>query len=185
MEQPLLKLHLGCGSRYIPGFVNIDRRPLPNADRVHDARTLEFVPNNSVSLIYAGQILEYFDREEVQSVLAEWSRTLVSGGILRLCVPNFEVYTRLYLTGLSLDWFVGSMYGRIASGPGPYDYHRTTYDEPSLRGVLTRAGFVDIAHWDWRTTEHADIDDFSQAYFPHMEKERGIQWNLNLEGRKP
>ena len=28
------------------------------------------------------------------------------------------------------------------------------------------------------------IDDFSQAYFPHMEKDRGILWNLNLQGCK-
>jgi hypothetical protein len=38
---------------------------------------------------------------------------------------------------------------------------------------------------DWRATEHAGIDDYSQAYFPHMDKEFGIQVSLNVEARKP
>ena len=55
----------------------------------------------------------------------------------------------------------------------------------SLHRVLTAAGFATIEHWDWRATEHAHVDDFSQAYFPHMEKERGILFNLNMQCRKP
>jgi hypothetical protein len=89
------------------------------------------------------------------------------------------------VSGFPLDWFLGSMFGRIPSGPGPYDYHRTTYDAQSLTTVLTESGFVSIEEWDWRETEHAHVDDFSQAYFPHLEKDRGVLWNLNIQARKP
>jgi len=51
--------------------------------------------------------------------------------------------------------------------------------------VLSALGFVDITLWDWRATDHSHVDDFSQAYFPHMEKERGILWNLNMQAQKP
>jgi hypothetical protein len=129
--------------------------------------------------------LEYFDRVEVVAVLAEWRRVLAFGGMLRLCVPDFDVYTRLYLAGLPLDWFLGSMFGRIPSGPGPFDYHRTTYDVASLTEVLQANGFIDVRPWDWRATEHAMVDDFSQAHFPHMEKQRGMLWNLNMQATRP
>lgn len=110
---------------------------------------------------------------------------LCPGGILRLSVPDFAVITRLYTAGLKLEWFLGTLFGRIPDGRSGYIYHRTTFDEASLREVLLRAGFVNPQSWDWRETEHAAIDDFSQAYFPHMEKERGIQWNLNMQAAHP
>jgi ubiquinone/menaquinone biosynthesis C-methylase UbiE len=187
MEWPRqgLKLHLGCGTRYIPGYVHIDRIAREHVDLVQDVRTLSNFADGSADVIYASQILEYSAREEVGDVLREWRRVLAPGGLLRLSVPNFDVLTRLYLTGLPLEWFLGSMFGRIPSGPGPYDYHRTSYDAASVNTVLTENGFVGVEPWDWRETEHAGVDDFSQAYFPHMEKERGMLWNLNVQARKP
>jgi SAM-dependent methyltransferase len=179
------KLHLGCGNRHIPGFVHVDVSSFPHIDHVQDIRDLSNFPDASMELVYACQVLSYFDRHEVGAVLKEWSRVLAPGGILRLSVPDFAVLSRLYQAGLSLDWFLGTLYGRIPGPDGTSLYHRTTYDEPSARRVLGEAGLTDIRRWDWRQTEHAHIDDFSQAYFPHMEKDRGILFNLNIEGIKP
>lgn len=158
---------------------------LPHVDHVQDLRDLSNFTDGSAELIYACQVVEYFDREEVGTVLREWWRVLAPGGILRLSVPNFAVIAKLYGAGLELEWFLGTLYGRIDGGDGTFIYHRTTYDERSLTKVLLAAGFDGIEPWDWRATEHWEVDDFSQAYFPHMEKERGILWNLNLQGRKP
>lgn len=180
----LLKLHLGCGKRHIPGFVHVDQSTFPHVDHVQDIRDLKNFADGSASLVYACQVIEYFDREEVVPVLQEWLRVLAPGGILRLSVPNFAVLAKLYQAGIGLDWFLGTLYGRIPDGQGGHIYHRTTYDEPSLKKLLESLGMVDVRLWDWRQTEHAHVDDFSQAYFPHMEKERGILFNLNMEGRK-
>lgn len=136
-------------------------------------------------LLYACQVIEYFDRDEVVPVLTDWTRVLAPGGILRLSVPNFAVIARLYQAGFKLDWFLGTLYGKIEDGKGSHIYHRTTYDEASLAAVLESVGLTQIALWDWRTTEHAQVDDFSQAYFPHMEKQRGMLWNLNMQACKP
>lgn len=181
----LLKLHIGCGKRWIPGFVHIDQVPFDHVDYRQDIRKLDRFGDDSAALIYACQVIEYFDREEVLDVLREWTRVLAPGGVLRLSVPNFQVIARLYSAGLGLEWFLGTLYGKIADGSGGHVYHKTTYDEPSLAKVLTSAGLVDIRHWDWRKTEHADVDDFSQAYFPHMEKDKGLLFNLNMEASKP
>jgi hypothetical protein len=50
-----------------------------------------------------------------------------------------------------------------------------------LSDLLHRCGFTDVRIYDWRKTEHADIDDFSQAYIPHMDKENGTLISLNVE----
>jgi len=180
-----MKLHLGCGKRYIPGFVHVDSVKFPHVDHVGDIRTLNMIDEGAAELIYACQVLEYFDREEVGAVLAEWKRVLQPGGILRLSVPNFATLATLYGAGFSLDYMLGTLYGKIPQSNGGYIYHRTTYDEPSLVRVLTTAGFVSPEHWNWRTAEHANVDDFSQAYFPHMDKEHGMLFNLNMQARKP
>ena len=180
-----MKLHIGCGKRHIPGFTHIDQVAFPHVDFVQDIRTLPNFKDETASLIYACQVIEYFDREELPIVLKEWRRVLQPGGILRLSVPDFEVISRLYRTGLKLEWFLGTLYGKIPDGKGRHVYHRTTFDEASLSAVLVSAGFVRPERWNWRETEHAAVDDFSQAYFPHMEKERGIQFNLNMQASRP
>ncbi len=49
---------------------------------------------------------------------------------------------------------------------------------------LKEVGFKDIRRYDWRETEHSDIDDFSQCYLPHMDKENGMLMHLNIEAIK-
>ena len=165
--------------------MHVDSVSFPHIDHVQDIRTLPQFKDRSVELIYACQVLTYFDRDEVMTVLAEWRRVLSPGGVLRLSVINFDTIVRLYRAGLPLEWFLGWLYGKWTDGHGGYIYERTTYDQPSITKVLTSAGFDNIELWDWRKTEHADYDDYSQAYFPHMEKERGILTNLNIQGRRP
>ena len=180
----LLKLHVGCGKRFIPGFVHVDQVAFAHVNHVQDIRRLANFTDNSASLIYACQVIEYFDREEVGAVLADWRRVLAPGGILRLSVPNFAMICKLYQSGIALDKFLGTLYGRIPDGKDGFFYHRTTYDEPSLRDLLAKLGFNEIELWDWRQTEHAQVDDFSQAYFPHMDKDNGVLFNLNMQAKK-
>jgi ubiquinone/menaquinone biosynthesis C-methylase UbiE len=184
-DRKLVKLHLGCGKRHIPGFLHVDSTRFTHVDFVQDIRSLVNFRDQSASLVYACQVIEYFDREELPNVLREWRRVLCPGGILRLSVPDFAVIMKLYGAGLKLEWFLGTLYGRIPDGGGGYIYHRTTFDEASLRDVLLSAGFLRPEKWNWRDTEHAYVDDFSQAYFPHMEKEKGIQFNLNMQATRP
>ena len=181
-----VKVHLGCGERHIPGWAHVDLESHPHVDHVGDIRSLPMFGDRSVDIIYACQVLAYFDAEEVKEVLREWTRVLKWGGVLRLSLPNFKVVADLYRAGLPLEWFIGTLYGKrqLTHADGRVIYHRTTYDLASITETLAGAGFGEIREWDWRRTEHAEIDDLSQAYFPHMAKYQGLQWNLNVEGRK-
>ena len=182
-----VKLHLGCGRRYLPGFVHVDLADLPHVDHQSDLRTLPMFKDETADLIYACHVIEYFDRIEVVDVLREWHRVLKHGGVLRLAVPDFDAMTEVYRETRNLALVHGPLYGRIeiptASGPRVL-YHRTVYDFDSLRSTLESAGFRGARRYDWRQTIHKDHDDFSQAYIPHMDKERGVLISLNVEADK-
>jgi predicted SAM-dependent methyltransferase len=141
------------------------------------------IADESVELIYACHVLEYFDREEVGSILEEWNRTLVPDGILRVAVPNFEVLIKAYRRFGQLDLIHGPLYGRWEVGDRVL-YHRTVYNFATLRETLESAGFYGVCKYDWRETIHRDYDDYSQAYLPHMDKEEGLLISLNVECKK-
>lgn len=176
------RLHLGCGDRFIPGFVHVDIRPLPHVDIVSRLDKLEMFEDDSASLVYASHVLEHFPRHESMAVLLEWRRVLAPGGVLRLSVPDFERLIEVYEKfGRDLDTVLGPLVGRQNH---PYNFHYMVFDRRKLTSMMREVGFHPIREWDWRRTEHAEVDDFSQAYIPHMDKTNGIQISLNLEGVK-
>lgn len=185
---PRIKAHLGCWHRFIPGFVHVDLYDMPHIDHKSSIDTLPFFADGTVELIYCSHALGYFDRAHSQIVLKEWLRVLSPGGVLRLAVPDFDALIKVYQQTGELDRVLGPLYGKmtITTTTGPVTlYQKTIYDEHSLSSLLKENGFTEPARYDWRTTEHADIDDHSQAYYPHMQKDTGISVSLNLQAIKP
>ncbi len=183
----MLKIHLGCGSRYIPDFVHVDLDDHPHIDHRHSIDQLPMFEDDSADLIYSSHALEYFGRIEARAVLAEWRRVLRSGGVLRIGVPNFEVLVQVYEKYGELGRIIGPLYGRmeIASPDGATVlYHKTVYDFADLKALLEECGFEKVRRYDWRETEHRDYDDLTQAYVPHMDKAAGILISLNVEANK-
>ena len=179
----MTKLNLGCGWRnFGEDWVHIDGGDYAHLDS-HDITRLPY-EDKSVDLIYASCVIEYFDREEVVDVLTEWLRVLRFGGKLRLSVPDFEVISDLYTRkDYSLDLFLGPLYGKMSMGQNTI-YHKTVYDYKSIETLLVDSGFNNIHRYNWRDTEHAQFDDHSQAYLPHMDKENGTLIQLNVEAEK-
>lgn len=177
-----MKLHLGCGKRYIPGFIHIDGLSYPHVDHVRPIDKLENVETGSADLIYACHVLEHFKRHEVEDVLREWLRVLKPGGVIRLSVPDLQALAQIYLETGNIDLVVGPLCGRQDH---QYNIHYNVFDYASMKRLLERVGFKDVRTYDWRHTEHADIDDFSQAYIPHMDKDNGRLISLNVEATKP
>ncbi|MDR0913319.1 MAG: methyltransferase domain-containing protein [Methanobrevibacter sp.] len=84
-----MKLHLGCGEKYLEGFTHCDIRKYHHVDYVIPVDDLPF-DDESVDEIYACHVLEHFGRHEVLNVLKEWSRVLKTDGFLRIAVPDFD-----------------------------------------------------------------------------------------------
>jgi predicted SAM-dependent methyltransferase len=180
-----LKLHLGCGKRFLPGYTHIDLDKHPHIDYYHDIKTLPILSDASVDEIYTCGTFEYFDRVgEVQEVLFEWKRVLRRGGLLRLSVPDFEGIVRVYQENRDVDGIgiLGPIFGRIEIDTlegKKVLFHKTVYDYQSLCEILGKAGFKRIRRYDWRQFLPLGYDDFSAAYVPHMDP-NGVPLGLNV-----
>lgn len=177
-----LRLHLGCGKRHLPGFVHVDAVEYEHVDYVHVVERLPMFEDNSADLIYVCHVLEHFKRGEVGAVLQEWHRVLRPGGTLRTAVPDWEKLVLVYQQTHSLDLVIGPVFGRQDY---LYNVHYNVFDFETLKRELEGVGFADVRRYDWRETEHADVDDYTQAYLPHMDKEHGLLISLNVECVKP
>jgi len=178
-----VKLHLGCGGRHIPGFVHVDAQPAPHVDIVGPVERLP-LDDASVSLIYASHVLEHFDRHTYKAVLAEWFRVLKPDGLLRLAVPDFAACAAIYYER-GLENGLSGVLGLLVGGQRDvFDFHKMVFDEEFLRRDLQEIGFRQVRRWNWRETEHSHIDDYSQAYIPHLRKDDGRLMSLNLEAVK-
>jgi len=177
------KVHLGCGKRDFPGFINVDICDFPHIHYKSSINLLPFFEDNSIDYIYCSHALEYYDSIEAIEVLKEWKRVMKNKAILRVCVPNFDSLIKVYNQTNDLDKIIGPLYGRMPADD-KLIYHKTVYNFKKLSRLLSDVGFNHIKEYDWRDTDHADYDDHSQAYFPHMDKKNGILVSLNIESKK-
>ena len=176
-----MKLHLGCGNKVLEGFINIDIRPNEGVDIIDDIGILHNIEKASAELIYCCHVLEHFNRFEYKEVLRRWYEVLKEGGVLRLSVPDLEKVFEQYKNGTSLKKLLGFLYGGQTY---PQNYHYIGFDFISLKEDLEAIGFKNVKLWDWKQTNHSHVDDFSQAFIPHMEKENGMLMSLNIEAEK-
>jgi predicted SAM-dependent methyltransferase len=175
------RVYLGCGARRIPGFIHVDPHPLPHVDHVCAIDRLAMFADESVALIYASHVLERFGRYRVFDVVSEWYRVLRPGGVLRLAGPDFAKAARHYLEHGDIREVIGLVVGGQSSDG---DFHHALFDETNLGELLIDVGFASVERYDWRRTEHAAIDDLSQAYLPHLDKDHGTLVSLNVEAVK-
>ena len=145
-----LHLHLGCGPKYVPGFVNIDANPRHKLDLWLDVRCGLPFAANSVDSIYSTHMIEHFYPDELQRLLRECNRVLGTGGGLRLVVPSLKNAIAAYQQGRR-DWFYDSFPRHFDSLGGRFSnfvfcdgQHRTAFDFEYLEEVLHVAGFREV-----------------------------------------
>ncbi len=175
------RLHLGSGKKPIHGWVNIDALREVNPDSVQDVFTLPMVGNDCVDIIYASHVLEHSSRKTCRDVLSRWYQVLKPGGILRIAVPDIEAAMKWYLVHGDIGEISGFLWGGQRND---YDFHGVGWDFTSLANLLMAVGFKRVARYDWKLTDHAYCDDYSQAYLPHMDKIHGQPMSLNVEAVK-
>ena len=182
-----MKLHLGCGKRFLEGFIHVDIANFPHIDHYASVENLSFLGDGVVDEIYSSHTLEYFDRSVVKNVLTEWLRVLKPGGKLYLTVPDFDSLISIYRKTGSLEKIIGPLFGRWEN-PGitvPI-FHKTTWNHEDLVSVFNEVGFSGIESFDpvtYLSNIDSKYDDYSLAFFPHLDR-NGIQVSLALCGIK-
>jgi predicted SAM-dependent methyltransferase len=173
----MIKLHVGCGHKKIPGYVNVDANPDVKPD-VIDTFDLQLFQENSISCLYCCHAIEHLPRELLYKTLYRWNDLLIKDGVLRLSVPDFEAICKYYTLHQNLPLLKCLIWGDQSNN---YQHHYNGFDFESLKSDLQSCGFRRIKRYDWRETEHAYIDDYSSAYLPRDAKNDGMLMSLNVE----
>lgn len=157
------KLHLGCGTHSVPGWLNADKFN-SNADIWMDAGARWPFAEDALDLIYTEHMLEHIRVDDVPHVLSEAFRVLKPGGGIRISVPDLEIHARNYVEKndaffapiiakyqARLDkqrnkyWLVRSNGGAFMTrAVQRFFRHRWFYDFETLAGCLKEVGFSRI-----------------------------------------
>ena len=97
-KEEFLKLHIGCGNKHFPGYINIDIRKTKATDYVCSAIQLPF-PDTSVGIIETCHLMEHLPRYDMPKALREWWQVLVPGGKLVIECSDFDRTVEEYLEG--------------------------------------------------------------------------------------
>ena len=92
-----MKYHLGCGTRYFDGYVNVDNPPSEHsianvkADIYGDLITVKLDPCEEIR---SHHVFEHFSYSESLALLVKWTRALKIDGVLIIDIPDIEVLSQ-------------------------------------------------------------------------------------------
>lgn len=180
-------LHLGCGPKYLPDFVNIDANPRQKIDLWLDVRCGLPFASNSVDSIYSTHMIEHLYPDELQKLLRECARVLRPGRGIRLIVPSLKNAILAYQQGRR-EWFYDdfprhfdSLGGRFSNFVFCDGQHRTAFDFDYLNEELKKVGLCSIEE---------SREGISRVYgdvVPEFEPSdaKGLSHSLFVEAFKP
>ena len=197
----MIKLNLGCGHVQPQGWVNVDgsnrawlASHLPALDQflvrfgilpatefnreTRFANLLQRFPwaDQSVDVIYMGEMLEHFTHAEGDWVLRECFRVLKAGGVMRLRVPDHVRFWKNYVEEFAQtrqlargQWTLGhtrwtEMYFRdiCVARAKPWQsmghFHKWMYDEVSLILTMEAVGFTNVERMPFHQSRIAAIE---------------------------
>lgn len=162
LGQPL-RLHLGCGHNYLPGWVNIDVSRVP---RRLDLRwnVNDGLPAGDATceFVYSEHLVEHLPVVRAVALLRECRRVLVPGGVVRTAMPSLEHLVARYASPdwRDQDWLRWPAFQFVESRAEMLNLsfrswgHCWLYDREELHRRLAEAGFAEIDDVAWGESRH-------------------------------
>jgi len=174
-------VHIGCGKKNSPEFINVDARPFAHVHIVTDDITsLPDFSDSTVDLVYMCHILEHIKRKDLKGVLSEMKRVLKDGGVLRLSVPDFDKLIDVYNdSGKDINTISRQLMG---GQDNEYNIHYSVFNYRCLSELLKDVGFQKVVSWDPENCKYHDFKDRASRKMKANDKEHMI--SLNLEASK-
>lgn len=174
------KLHVGCGTRKLDSYVNIDVREDVAPDLVlgADAIGLHY-SGQRISEIYACHVIEHFTHPF--EVVQEWGDALEYHGVLRLAVPHMaNICEAVSKHNVHLERVSGLIWGRH-DYPENVHHHGWTFE--GLANMLREAGFYGVKQWN---PHHIFPDGYHDFSYAELYTASGIRlpMSLNVEAKK-
>lgn len=159
----VLRLHLGCGQCYFPGYVNIDYPPSHHtvqvkspADLYADIRSLSFEAG-TIAEVRLHHVFEHFDRPTALRLLADWHEWLVDGGMLLIETPDFDACARIILSRFK-SWPEKAVAMRhlFGSHEAHWAYHLDGWNKQRFRHTLKKLGYgcLEFQRTRWQGTRN-------------------------------
>ncbi|MGD0340015.1 MAG: hypothetical protein ABSB78_14635 [Bacteroidota bacterium] len=182
MNDIKLKLHLGCGERYLEGYQNIDLPPAEHTvqnntrvDEYADILKLRF-PADSIEEVRLHHVFEHFSRPIACALVVSWWSWLKPSGLLHIEVPNFDRTAWAVLNPFSSDHARHVALRHIfGSQEAAWAVHQEGWSPQRLKQLLTNRGFdhIQVRKYSYQGTYNFEIlaiksrtdiskDDFEQ-----------------------
>lgn len=170
-------LDVGCGQRKVwPHVIGVDNGHHNKmfghqkvADIDGDGSDLKIFSDNSLDFVFSSHTLEHFPEDQVDAVLAEWSRVIKTGGYLVLYLPSANLYPKV---------------GEKNANP---DHKWNIYPGDAERKLLaaTKCGWTQL---ECEERGHSNKDDEYSLYEVYQKRDDGEfvkkLWERNPEGKK-
>jgi predicted SAM-dependent methyltransferase len=151
----LRRLHLGCGTNILPGWINTDILPQPSAEFLDFSKPFPF-PDECLDAVFCEHTIEHVPKETAVVMCREVFRTLCPGGVFRVVTPSLENMATLALFPSSrtatryLTWYrkwVQNPSATLSDAINAMFYqhgHRHIYSREELSEILLNTGFCGL-----------------------------------------
>jgi predicted SAM-dependent methyltransferase len=171
------KLHIGCGTHILSGWLNSDYRPnSPNILHLNAAEPFAF-KNDQFSFIFSEHMIEHVPYLGGHLMLSECFRVLKPNGILRISTPDLFFLIKLYggersqLENDYINWATTTFINYAPYHDAAFvinnfvrDWgHQFIYDETTLRTSLERAGFTNVTKCELNQSEHKELTNLENV----------------------
>ncbi|MCL5784051.1 MAG: hypothetical protein M1142_01690 [Patescibacteria group bacterium] len=172
-----MKLHLGCGQRYLKGYINID---FPKSKHSIQDKSIADIQANILDLKYAQEtvgeirlhhVFEHFTRPTACALLFTWRNWLKKNGIVRIEVPDFDKTVRNILNPLASDKKKAVALRHIfGSNEAEWAVHFEGWSVKRLGNLLKILGFdiIEVKKNSWKGTYNFEI--FAQKNIKKINK---------------
>lgn len=141
-----MKLNLGCGDRYAPGWHNVDWAGSPHRkDETVDLSGPLPWPDSSIESIYLGHVLEHLTHTDCHLLLQRLHRCAMSTGVIMVVGPDLPTAYKMQEAG-TLDVTIDSLLYGAERWPG--DRHLWESSMETTRELMIGAG--------WKYTHHQE-----------------------------
>ncbi|MFA5114213.1 MAG: methyltransferase domain-containing protein [Candidatus Margulisiibacteriota bacterium] len=159
------KLHLGCGPKVFPGWINCDIAPAEKipADLRQYYRRLDLsaplpFENDSADLIYSEDFIEHFEQSLVMLMLVEQHRVLKPEGTVRISTPSLAYWMapeKMRERGGGIvsyhDFF------KLVQTHWLQFRHKLLFTPQFLKETLEMVGFRDVIFVDCGKSAHPEL----------------------------
>lgn len=129
-----INLHVGCGDYWDENAINIDMAIYGGTDMLWDIRKgLPFQPE-VVAKIEAYEVVEHMNKYEIDTILKDWYRILIPGGIVKISVPDMDGLIKMYTE--NSDRAIEQIYG-LEDHP----HHKQGYKVNTLVSLFESHGY--------------------------------------------